>query len=204
MNTTPGRGRTCDLTRAWASQPTHGEWRVTAKGAAIRERDRVRSRVFRVGLIVLCLSAVGGFVQPPAAAAAIAFVQVNAATPQTPQTTVAVTYPAAQTAGNLNVVVVGWNDAIRSVATITDTQNHVYLPAVGPTVNTAGGITQTIYYAKNITGAPAGGNTVTVTFNGPAIWADIRILDTAGRTSLRPWMSRRQGPAAPSPAAPQR
>ena len=38
------------------------------------------------------------------------YVQGNSATPQTPQTTVTVPYTAAQTAGNLNVVVVGWND----------------------------------------------------------------------------------------------
>ena len=37
------------------------------------------------------------------ARATIAFVQLNAATPQTPQSTVSVTYTAAQTAGNLNV-----------------------------------------------------------------------------------------------------
>ena len=40
----------------------------------------------------------------------IAFVQVNAATPQSPSTSVAVSYPLAQTAGNLNIVAVGWND----------------------------------------------------------------------------------------------
>src|SRR5437870_4494232 len=62
-------------------------------------------------LLVVCLSAVGGIGLPPASAATISFVQVNAATPQTSQTTVAVTYLAAQAGGNLNIVVVGWNDA---------------------------------------------------------------------------------------------
>ena len=37
----------------------------------------------------------------------IGFVQVKAATPQTASSSVAVTYSAAQTAGNLNVVEVG-------------------------------------------------------------------------------------------------
>src|SRR5204862_7700296 len=41
----------------------------------------------------------------------IAFVQANYATPQTAQIAVAVPYTAAQTAGNLNVVVAGWNDS---------------------------------------------------------------------------------------------
>ena len=39
----------------------------------------------------------------------VVFVQVNAAVPQSPTATVAVPYQVAQTAGNLNVVVVGWN-----------------------------------------------------------------------------------------------
>src|SRR5439155_2222178 len=114
---------------------------------------------------------------PPPPTATITFVQVNAATPQTPQTTVAVTYPAAQAAGDLNIVVVGWNDATRVVNSVTDSKSNVYSPAVGLTVNSAGGLSQMIYYAKNITAAPAGGNTVTVTFNGPATFPDIRILE---------------------------
>src|SRR5213078_2873945 len=131
-------------------------------------------------LIGVCVSVVGGLGLPPALAATISFVQVNAATPQTPQTTVAVTYPAAQAAGDLNIVVVGWNDATRSVSSVTDTKSNVYSPAVGLTVNAAGGLSQMIYYAKNIAAAPAGGNTVTVTFNGPAAFPDIRILEYSG------------------------
>src|ERR1700730_17626890 len=45
-----------------------------------------------------------------AQAASIAFVQSNSADPQAPQATVTVAYTLAQTAGNLNIVVVGWND----------------------------------------------------------------------------------------------
>src|SRR5260370_20902498 len=37
------------------------------------------------------------------------YVQGNYATPQTAQTKVTVTYKASQTAGDLNVVIVGWN-----------------------------------------------------------------------------------------------
>ena len=46
----------------------------------------------------------------------ISFVQVNAATPQTASASVSVTYPAAQTAGNLNIVAVGWNDTTSTVS----------------------------------------------------------------------------------------
>src|ERR1700736_3638573 len=48
-----------------------------------------------------------------AAAAAVAtpkFIQSNYAVPQTPQSMVQTQFSAAQTAGNLNAVIVGWND----------------------------------------------------------------------------------------------
>jgi hypothetical protein len=115
----------------------------------------------------------------------ISFIQVNSADPQTPQATVAVTYTAAQRIGDLNVVVVGWNDSTATVNTVTDTMNNVYALAVGPTVQT-GTATQSIYYAKNITAAAAGANTVTVKFNGSAIFPDIRILEYSGLDTTNP------------------
>ena len=72
----------------------------------------------------------------------------------------AVTYPAAQTAGNLNVVAVMWGDTTSAVSSVTDSRGNAYVLAVGPTK--ASGLTSAIYYAKNIA---AGSNTVTVTFN---------------------------------------
>ena len=66
--------------------------------------------------------------------AAITFVQVNLAVPQSPQSTVSVTYTAAQTAGNLNVVAVGWNDTTAVVSSVTDSRGNVYTRAIGPTV----------------------------------------------------------------------
>src|ERR1035438_5170828 len=45
----------------------------------------------------------------------ISFIQVASATPQTKTTTVSATYPAAQTAGDLNIVAVGWNDTTSTV-----------------------------------------------------------------------------------------
>jgi hypothetical protein len=64
------------------------------------------------------------------------YVQGNFAAPQTPQTNVTVTYPAAQTAGDLSVVIVGWNDASAQVSSVTDSKGNVYQLAVGPTVLT--------------------------------------------------------------------
>src|SRR5260221_273497 len=88
-----------------------------------------------------------------------AYVQGADATPQTPQTTVSVPYTAAQNAGNLNVVIVGWNDTTAQFSSVTDTKGNVYQLAVGPT-QLSGALSQSIYYAKNIAAAAAGANTV--------------------------------------------
>ena len=77
----------------------------------------------------------------------ITYVQGNSATPQTPQTSVAVTYTAAQAAGDLNVVAVGWNDSTATVSAVTDKSGNAYIRAVGPTVLT-GLASQSIYYAE--------------------------------------------------------
>ena len=110
---------------------------------------------------------------------AIGFTQVASATPQSPTATVAVTYPAAQTAGDLNVVVVGWNDNTSTVQSVKDSAGNNYSLAIGPTSGT--GLQQSIYYAPNIVG---GSNTVTVTFSQAAAYPDIRILEYQGVTTL--------------------
>jgi hypothetical protein len=111
----------------------------------------------------------------------ITFVQVKSATPQTASTSVAVTYPIAQTLGNLNIVVVGWNDTTSSVTGITDTRGNTYTLAIGPTTGT--GLRQSIYYAKAIA---AGSNTVTVTFNKAAAFVDVRVLEYSGLDTAIP------------------
>jgi chitodextrinase len=114
-----------------------------------------------------------------ARAAMPAFVQVNSAVPQsTSVASVSVTFGAAQTTGDLNVVVVGWNDTTAQVGSISDTTGNVYTLATGPTTGTA--LSQSIYYAKNITGAAAGANKVTVTFSPAAVFPDVRILEYNG------------------------
>ena len=64
--------------------------------------------------------------------------------------------------GDLNVVIVGWNNATAHVGTVTNLGNSYQL-AVGPTVRTTVA-TQSIYYAKNIVAAAAGANSVRITF----------------------------------------
>jgi hypothetical protein len=109
------------------------------------------------------------------AAGPITFVQLNSATPQTPSASVTVTYPVAQTAGNLNVVVVGWNDTTSTVSMLGDSQGNNYALAIGPTTGT--GLRQSIYYAVGI---KAGSNTVTVRFSQAARYVDIRVLEYRG------------------------
>src|SRR5262249_22941401 len=58
-----------------------------------------------------------------------AFVQVVAATPQTNQTSVPVTFAGAQTAGNVNLVAIGWNSSSGSVSSVVDSAGNVYQPA---------------------------------------------------------------------------
>jgi hypothetical protein len=115
----------------------------------------------------------------------ITFVQSNFAVPQTPQTTVAVAYALVQTAGNLNVVVVGWNDSTATVSSVMDSSGNSYSPAIAPTV-ISGTLSQTVYYAKNIAGAGAGTNTVTVKFSTAAVYPDIRVLEYAGIDTTNP------------------
>jgi hypothetical protein len=85
-------------------------------------------------------------------------------------------YPGAQTAGDLNVLVVGWNDTSATVQSVKDTAGNTYNLAIGPTSGT--GLRQSIYYAANI--AAAASNTVTVTFSAAAAYPDIRILEYRG------------------------
>ena len=118
-----------------------------------------------------------------------AYVQGNFAVPQTPQATVTVPYSVAQTAGDLNVVVVGWNDTNASVSSVKDSHGTVYQLAVGPTLLSGangGPLSQSIYYAPNIPAAAAGANTVTVTFTQAAAFADIRVLEYSGLAQTNP------------------
>jgi hypothetical protein len=115
---------------------------------------------------------------------AINFVQVASGPPtiQASNTSVAVLYPSAQTAGNLNIVAVGWGDTTSSISSVTDSKGNTYTRAVGPTTNT--GLQHSIYYAKNIAGGSS--NTVTVKFNQAAAYPDVRILEYSGLDPTSP------------------
>jgi hypothetical protein len=108
-------------------------------------------------------------------------VQVNAAIPQTNTASLPVTFGLAQTAGNLNIVVVGWNDTTSTVTSVSDSLGNTYAQAGG--MITGSGARQSIYYAKNIA---AGSNTVTVVFNQAARYVDVRILEYSGLDTSNP------------------
>jgi len=114
----------------------------------------------------------------------VSFVQANAALPASaPQ--VAAVYTVAQSAGDLNAVIVGWNDTTATVSSVADTKGNVYALAVGPTL-LSGSLSQSIYYSKNIAAAAAGANTVTVKFSTAANYPDIRILEYRGLDTNNP------------------
>jgi hypothetical protein len=120
-----------------------------------------------------------GFAYGTSSTTPISFIQVASATPQSTPASVTVAYPSVQTAGDLNVVVVGINNATSTVQSVQDSAGNVYTRAIGPTLGT--GLQQSIYYAPNIVG---GSNSVTVTFTAPAPYPDIRILQYRGVSAV--------------------
>src|SRR5437867_10738059 len=131
--------------------------------------NRARSFLIHACLVALGVIVIGSPLLR--AQTTIAYVQGRASVPQTAQSTVTAVFSLAQTAGNLNVVVVGWRDSIARVQSINDTDGNSYALAVGPTV-VSGVASQSIYFAKNIVAAAAGTNTVTITFDRAAQFID--------------------------------
>src|ERR1700730_1359741 len=78
--------------------------------------------------LAFCLSIflVGGgaIIFPQTLSAAIAYIQGNSADPQTAQAGVTVQYTTAQKAGDLNVVIVGWNDTTAQVTSVSDSKGN--------------------------------------------------------------------------------
>ena len=106
------------------------------------------------------------------------YMQGNYTVPQTPQRTVTLPYTDSQISGDLNVVVVGWNDSSAQITSVVDSQGNSYKPAAAPAAGN--GLSQSIYYARNIHSAAANANVVTVTYNSAAAFPDVRILEYNG------------------------
>jgi chitodextrinase len=103
------------------------------------------------------------------------FVQQGYATPQSPQSLVSATYPGAQTAGDANILAIGWNDTTATITSVTDGAGNVYHQAVA--TFRGNGMSQAIFYAVNIAAAPAGTNQVSVAFDQPAVFVDLRVTE---------------------------
>jgi hypothetical protein len=115
---------------------------------------------------------------PPVQPSPIMFQQENYSAPQTNQSAVSTAYTKGQTAGNTNIIAIGWRSAEGTITTVTDTVGNVYVLAA-PLTRGEGNLSQAIYYAKNIAAAPAG-NTVKVTFSGDRLGLDVRITEYSG------------------------
>ena len=113
------------------------------------------------------------------------FVQQANATPQSPHASVSVTYARRQHAGDANIVAIGWNDTAARVTSVTDDTGNTYRRAVG--TFRRNGLSQAVFYAPNIEAAPAGGTRVTVTFDRPAAFVDLRITEYAGLRRTAPF-----------------
>ena len=96
------------------------------------------------------------------------------------------TYTSAQIAGDTNIIAIGWNNATSNITSVTDSAGNVYERAV-PTAR-GSGLSQAIYYAKNIKAAAAGANTVTVTFNTATQFVDLRITEYSGLDPVAPFV----------------
>ncbi|HTQ45014.1 MAG TPA: hypothetical protein VMI75_19775 [Polyangiaceae bacterium] len=131
----------------------------------------------------------------------VAFVQVAASTPGGSVHRVSATFAQQQSAGDLNVVAIGWNDTTADIADVSDSSGNVYQLAVGPT-QLGQDLTQAIYYAPNIAAADAAANVVTVTFATRANVVDLRVLEYSGLDPVAPFDGASdgsgddQGPAA--------
>jgi chitodextrinase len=115
------------------------------------------------------------------------FVQQSYAAPQSPQSVVSTTYASGQTAGDTNIVAIGWNDTSASITSVSDSAGNVYQPALA--TFRGNGMSQAIYYAANIAAAAAGSNQVTVHFDQAAVFVDLRITEYAGLRQSAPFQA---------------
>jgi hypothetical protein len=115
----------------------------------------------------------------------INYIQGAATATAGPLTTVPVTMPSVQTAGNLNVVIIGWNDTTTTVSSVTDTEGNTYTIAAPALQGT--GLSQVIYFAKNIAGEATNPNEVTVAFSAAAPAPDVRVLEYKGLDITNPF-----------------
>lgn len=143
------RAACCCLFRRIASlEELHGEGHVGVPGGI-----PTKTTIFQTISIVVPNAAqtyTATYIETQVPSGPIAFVQVNSSTPQTDQSTVTTAFANAQTIGNLNVVVIGWDNTTSNIVSVTDTAVNSY--QVAAPITRSSGNSQTIYYARNIVG----------------------------------------------------
>lgn len=87
-------------------------------------------------------------------------------------------YTAAQTVGNANLLLIGWDDTGEVINTPTDTAGNIYTLVGSIATN---GVSMSIYLCRSIVAASAGSNTVTAhaTSGTPTFW-ELYILELSG------------------------
>jgi hypothetical protein len=108
-------------------------------------------------------------------------VQLGSALLKTSATSLSLTFPQAQNAGDLIVLAVGWTDSSQVVMSVADTAGNTYAQAV-PLTTYSPDLSQVIYYAAGIKAAAT--NKITVTMNASTPSLDLRALEFAGLHAL--------------------
>jgi Malectin domain len=111
----------------------------------------------------------------------IAFVQSNSATLSGQKSSITASFSNTQSQGNLNVVIIGWQGGGNSVSNVTDTLGNTYTLVLQ---NHGTGISQALYYAKNIKSGT--GNAVTATYASAAFAPHLIILEYKNADTQNP------------------
>jgi len=106
------------------------------------------------------------------------FVQTNATFFDGSTSSLGVAFTNAQTLGNINIVVVSWNDATATIQSVSDTAGNSYI--AGSSTVRGTGLSQAIYYAANIPSSVENGNTITVNFAQSALIPFLQVFEYAG------------------------
>ena len=194
-----------------ATGPTNGATPITITGTAFQAGATVNINDLPAANVVVAATSItattpalpvgtadvtvtnpdGGTITAPDAftyaqgAGPINYVQGASAATGGSLTLVPVTMSKVQTAGNLNVVIIGWNDTTATVSSVTDTEGNTYTIAA-PLV-TGGGLSQIVYFAKNIAGEASNPNEISVTFSQAALAPDVRVLEYRGLDIANPF-----------------
>ncbi|HEV7453916.1 MAG TPA: hypothetical protein VGO07_01520 [Candidatus Saccharimonadales bacterium] len=112
-----------------------------------------------------------------------AFVQIKMNSTVSSVASLGATFNSAQTAGDTNVVIIGWDSAAGTISSVADTASNTYVLAA-PLTRTAA-LSQAIYYAKNIAGG--GPPNVTVTFSASTVGPDLRMMEYSGLDTTAPF-----------------